>query len=451
MTERATEVDELRREIAKLKKINSKLISRVERSYDRQPNAYALFETAIALDNQVRRRTQELQQALRSVETVNADLRRAKEQAEAANLLKSSVLTSISHDLLQPLNAARLALSTLDGFGMAPEPSGLIDQADRSLATLEELLRTLLDLSKLDAGAMTPDLRAFPIDDLIGSLVKEQARGAAQRGLKLRHFATGRWVLSDPLLLRRVVQNLIANGLRYTRRGGVLIGGRARAGRWSVEVWDTGPGIPEERRDAIFQEFQRGEAGEHGGQGFGLGLAIVRRLALALEHPIGLRSRVGSGSMFSVSLPIAEKPKAERAQPRAEPSLVARGPLSDARVLVIENDAAVLTAMSALLSRWGCEVAIAPSGDEAAEIAMRRAPQAIIADLHLDHFERGATAVMKVRRAVGAATPAMLVTADHSDTAAREAEEAEMTLLRKPVRPAELRSLLSYLLSQPGA
>ena len=119
-------------------------------------------------------------------------------------------------------------------------------------------------------------------------------------------------------------------------------------------------------------------------------------------------------------------------------------------MLVIENDAAVLTAMSALLSRWGCEVAIAPSGDEAAEIAMRRAPQAIIADLHLDHFERGATAVMKVRRAVGAATPAMLVTADHSDTAAREAEEAEMTLLRKPVRPAELRSLLSYLLSQPG-
>ncbi len=235
-------------------------------------------------------------------------------------------------------------------------------------------MRTLLDLSKLDAGAMTPDLRAFPIDDLIGSLVKEQARGAAQRGLKLRHFATGRWVLSDPLLLRRVVQNLIANGLRYTRRGGVLIGGRARAGRWSVEVWDTGPGIPEERRDAIFQEFQRGEAGEHGGQGFGLGLAIVRRLALALEHPIGLRSRVGGGSMFSVSLPIAEKPKAERAQPRAEPSLVARGPLSDARVLVIENDAAVLTAMSALLSRWGCEVAIAPSGDEAAEIALRRGP-----------------------------------------------------------------------------
>jgi CheY-like chemotaxis protein len=251
--------------------------------------------------------------------------------------------------------------------------------------------------------------------------------------------------------LRRVVQNLISNGLRYTRRGGVLVGGRARAGRWTVEVWDTGPGIPEERRDAIFHEFHRGEAGEHGGQGFGLGLAIVRRLALALEHPIDLRSTVDKGSMFSVSLPLAEPPKEEPVTALAEPWVAARGPLRNARVLVIENDAAVLTAMSALLSRWGCDVAIAPSGDEAAELALMRAPQAIIADLHLDHFERGSTAVAKVRRAIGAPTPAMLVTADHSDTAAREAEEAEMTLLRKPVRPAELRSLLSFLLSQPGA
>jgi len=445
------EVEELRREVAKLKKINAKLISRVERSYDQQPSAYALFETAIALDNQVRLRTQEVQQALRSIERVNGDLLRAKEQAEAANLLKSSVLTSISHDLLQPLNAARLALSTLGGYDMGREQAGLIDQADRSLATLEELLRTLLDLSKLDAGVMTPDLRAFPIDALLASVVKEQARTAEKRGLKLAHFGAGRWVTSDPLLLRRVVQNLLANGLRYTRRGGVLVGGRARGDRWTVEVWDTGPGIPEARRDAIFQEFQRGEAGEQGGQGFGLGLAIVRRLALALDHPIGLRSTVGKGSMFSIALPLAEPAKAEPAPPLAGASPTARGPLRDARVLVIENDAAVLAAMSALLSRWGCDVTVAPSGDEAAEIAALRPPQAIIADLHLDHFERGATAVAKVRRAVGAATPAMLVTADHSDTAAREAEEAEMTLLRKPVRPAELRSLLSWLLSQPGA
>jgi len=450
VTDAPAEVEELRREIAKLQKINAKLISRVERSYDQQPSAYALFETAIALDNQVRRRTMEVQQALRSIERANDDLRRAKEQAEAANLLKSSVLTSISHDLLQPLNAARLALSTLGSFDMGREQTGLIDQADRSLAALEELLRTLLDLSKLDAGAMTPDLSAFPIDDLIAALVKEQAQGAAKRGLKLRHFEGGRWVVSDPLLLRRVLQNLIENALRYTRRGGVLVGGRARGGHWTVEVWDTGPGIPEARRDAIFQEFQRGEAGEHGGQGFGLGLAIVRRLALALEHPIGLRSTVDKGSMFSVTLPLAERPATEPAAPYAAPSIAARGPLTNARVLVIENDAAVRSAMSALLSRWGCDVAVAPSGDEAAEIAAKRPPQAIIADLHLDHFERGSLAVAKVRRAVGAATPAMLVTADHSDSAAREAEDAEMTLLRKPLRPAELRSLLSYLLAQPG-
>ena len=134
-------------------------------------------------------------------------------------------------------------------------------------------------------------------------------------------------------------------------------------------MWDTGPGIPEERRDAIFQEFQRGEAGEQGGQGFGLGLAIVRRLALALEHPIGLRSRVGRGSMFSVSLPLAEPRQAEPAAAHAAPSIALLGPLHNARVLVIENGAAVLSAMSALLSRWGCEVAVAPSGDEAADLA----------------------------------------------------------------------------------
>ena len=448
MSEAPGEVEELRRELAKLQKINAKLISRVERSYDQGPNAYALFETAIALENQVRRRTQEVQQALRSVEQANQDLQRAKEQAEAANLLKSSVLTSISHDLLQPLNAARLALSALTSFDMGSEPAGLIDQADRSLATLEDLLRTLLDLSKLDAGVMTPDLCALPIDGLIASVVKEQTRAAANRGLKLRHFPSKRMVWSDPMLLRRVIQNLIENALRYTRRGGVLVGGRTRAGRWIVEVWDTGPGISDELRDAIFQEFQRGEAG---GQGFGLGLSIVRRLALALAHPIGLKSRVDKGSMFSVSLPLAEPAAAETVAQPPPPSIAHRGLLSNARVLVIENDAAVLSAMSALLTRWGCDVAIAPSGDLAAEIARARAPQAIIADLHLDHFERGSHAVAKVRRAVGEATPAMLVTADHSDAAVREAEEAEMTLLRKPVRPAELRSLLSYLLSQAQA
>ncbi len=337
MTQAAGEAEELRREIAKLQKINSKLISRVERSYDQSPSAYALFETAIALDNQVRHRTQELQQALRAVEQANKDLLRAKEQAEAANLLKSSVLTSISHDLLQPLNAARLALSALLSFDMGREPAGLVDQADRSLATLEDLLRTLLDLSKLDAGVMTPDMRAFPIDDLVGSLVKQQAQDAAKRRLKFRHFGSGRMVWSDPLLLRRVVQNLIANGLRYTRRGGVLVGGRARGGRWIVEVWDTGPGIPDERRDAIFQEFQRGEAGEHGGQGFGLGLAIVRRLALALEHPIGLTSKVGKGSMFSVSVPLAEPRQAEAAAAQAEPSAAARSALRNARVLSLRT------------------------------------------------------------------------------------------------------------------
>ncbi|MGO4871798.1 MAG: ATP-binding protein [Roseiarcus sp.] len=439
---------EREREIAKLKKINAALMSRVERSFDKEFNAYSLFETAIALDNQVRRRTHEVQQALRSIERANDELLRAKQQAEAASSLKSAVLTSISHDLLQPLNAARLALSALAEIDLEREPKGLVAQADRGLATLEELIRTLLDLSRLDAGVATPDLRDFALDGVLQSLAGEQARVAAKRGLKLRVARSRVVVRSDPLLLRRIVQNLLANALRYTRRGGVLLGGRARGGRWIVEVWDTGPGIAEERREAIFQEFQRGEAGSAGGEGFGLGLAIVRRLAHALDHPVGLSSRVGKGSIFSVSLPLGDAaaalatPAAERAAPEFGAGV------GGAKVLLIDNDPAALAAMEALLTRWGCDIAAAQSGAEALERvrALGGAPDAIVADLHLDHGERGAEAVAAIRRHVQRLVPAIIVTADHSAAAAEEAASGGLEVLRKPVRPAELRSLLSFLL-----
>ena len=434
------ETEDLRRQIAKLEKINRALMSRVERSVDSQFNAFSLFETAIALDHQVRRRTQELQQAMRSIE-------KAKRQAEAASSLKTTFVTSVGHDLLQPLNAARLALSALSELQTGPEGGVLIEQVDRCLSTLEDLIRTLLDLSKLDAGVMQPEIRTFELNDVMEPLAREFDHFAQKRGLKLRIFATRRTVRSDPSMLRRILQNLLANALRYTAHGGVLVGVRRRGDNVLVQVCDTGPGIPEDRREAIFQEFQRAHSDIPGQTGFGLGLAIVRRFAHVLGHPVSLASRVGRGSTFSVLIPLSREaapPPAAVPQFRAFPNRIA-----GAKILLIENEPAVSEAMIMLLERWGCDVAVATSGPEAVEKlrALANPPQIIIADLHLNNGELGPQAIQAVRKACGREAPALLVTADHSTRAEDEARRHKLEMLRKPVRPAELRSLLSFLLT----
>ena len=438
--ETASEVDDLKRRIVKLEKINRALMSRVERSVDSQFNAFSLFETAIALDHQVRRRTQELQQAMRSIE-------KAKRQAEAASSLKTTFVTSVGHDLMQPLNAARLALSAL---GELPGPNGggvLVEQVDRCLATLEELIRTLLDLSKLDAGAMQPDIHTFELNDVMEPLARDFTYFAQKRGLKLRIFASRRMVSSDPLMLRRILQNLIANALRYTSHGGVLVGARRRGDHVLVQVCDTGPGIPEDRREAVFREFQREHSDTPGQTGFGLGLAIVRRFAQALNHQVSLASNIGRGSTFSVLLPLSvEAPPPPVVVPPLRPYATR---ISGAKILLIENEPAVTEAMIQLLERWGCDVAAATSGAEAVEKvkALANPPQVIVADLHLNNGELGPQAVEEVRRAFGQKVPALLVTADISAKAEETARRHGLEMLRKPVRPAELRSLLSFLLT----
>ena len=293
----------LEREIAKLRKINAALMSRVERSTDQQLNAFSLFETAISLDQQVRNRTQQLKQALQSLEKTNGSLSQAKQQAEAASSLKSSVLISVTHDLLQPLNAARLTLSALEEMIASPKGLVLTEQIDRSLATLEDLLRTLLDISKLDAGVLKPEFRPVAISTLFEVLRQEFTPVAARRHLVLKIRPCAETVLSDPMMLRRILQNLLANALRYTQRGSVLMGCRLKGANVSIEVHDTGPGIPEAQREGIFMEFQRGETSIGDNAGIGLGLSIVRRFATALGHEIHLKSHLGRGSMFGVTVP----------------------------------------------------------------------------------------------------------------------------------------------------
>jgi len=439
----------LEQEAIKLRKINAALISRVERSMDQQANAFSLFETAIALDNRVLERTRQLQEALRSIERSNDDLLRAKQQAEAASSLKSSVLISVTHDLLQPLNAARLTLSTLAEMDISGQGAALIGQVDRSLLTLEDLLRTLLDISKLDAGVLKPDIRPITVASLFEPLRQEFAPVAAKRGISLRILPSPHAVVSDPLMMRRILQNLLSNALRYTQKGGVLMGCRLRDDRVCIQVHDTGPGIAEAQQKAIFVECQRGEANDGDQTGFGLGLSIVHRFASELGHDIRLDSRLGRGSTFSITLQRARTDDAVETGREVQHLDFRYNVLEGRKVLLIENDPSSAEAMAALLEKWGCDVATTTSATDAMESigALGEPPDAIIADLHLDHGENGLDAVNAIREQIKIDVPAIIVTADYSTDAEREAAIYGLELLRKPIKPAEMRSLLSFLLA----
>lgn len=412
--------------------------------------------------DELARENAELQEALRAVERSNAALKAAKSRADQANASQSTFLAFVGHDLLQPLNAAKLSLSALMELDAGPpgSPPGsspgsplvgqLAGQADRALASLEDMIRTLLDLSRLEAGAMLPEVGAFAVERVIGPLRQEFEPLARARGLALTVRPSDAVVQSDPLMLRRILQNLLDNALRYTEGGGVLLGCRRRGGLLRIEVVDTGAGIPEHRREAVFREFQRDAAAGAGPGGFGLGLSIVRRLALALDHAVDLASRPGRGSRFAVSVPLAAPPGSRPGpHPGSQPGSQPGYGLDAARVLVIEDEPAVAQSMRSLLERWSCRVVTAASGEEA-RAAVRGGgarPDLIIADLHLDGGELGFDAIGAVRREIAGPVPAFILTADGSPGAAAAAAARGVELVRKPVRPAELRSLMAHLLA----
>jgi signal transduction histidine kinase len=449
MKESPSELEEFQRETTKLRKINAALMSRVERSMDQQFNAFALFETAIALDHQVRERTQQLRDALHSIEKTNESLHRAKQKAEAASSLKSSVLISVTHDLLQPLNAARLTLSALAELVESKDRMLLVEQVDRSLITLEDLLRSLLEIAKLDAGALRPEVRPIAITPPFEQLRSEFEPIAEKQGLSLRICPSSLAVASDPMMLRRILQNLLANALRYTRAGGVVMGCRRRGDRVCIQVSDTGPGIPTAQQEAIFSEFQRGEASANDQAGFGLGLSIVRRFATALGHEVRISSEVGRGSTFFLELPRSDPGNVVDESHEAQ--LVDRryGGLEGAKILLIENDPSGAEAMAALWEGWGCDVATTRSTADALQrlSELGGAPDAIVADLHLDHGESGLAAVEAIRQSMKMDVPAMIITADYSEKAAKEASFHGLEVMKKPVKPAEMRALLSFLLT----
>ncbi|WP_448095728.1 hybrid sensor histidine kinase/response regulator [Luteibacter yeojuensis] len=402
----------------------------------------ALIDANETLEQRVDVRTAELSEAL----TATAIARR---EAEAANASKTRFLAAASHDLLQPLNAARLFTSALRQHpGLDSEAAQLAERIDASFRAAEDLLDALLDVSRLDAGSYRPEIAPFALADLFDSLRQQFAVVAEQRGLTLHVVPTSLSVRSDAQLLRRIVANFLSNALRYTRAGGVVLGVRRHGEQVCIEVWDSGPGIADEQQARIFGEFQRLERPSPWGEkGLGLGLSICDRLAGILGHPLGLRSRVGHGSCFSISVPRTEAVSRKRAPAVVRPGGGEQLPLT---VLCLDNDETILEGMRALLGRWGVDCRLAVDVDTALEILSTTHVDLILADYHLGDGMDGLEALHLLGTKITSMPPAAMVTADGSTELKQRARTLGYPLLHKPVRPAALRALLVALAKRTG-
>jgi signal transduction histidine kinase/ActR/RegA family two-component response regulator len=404
--------------------------------------AEALERANDELERRVRERTHEL-------ERLNGELEVAKASAEDANISKTRFLAAASHDILQPLNAARLYVTSLVERQGSGEEAKLVGNVDASLEAVEEILGALLDISRLDTGAMKPELVSFRIDDLFRRLEVEFAPLAKENGIDLVFVRCSLTVRSDRRLLRRLLQNFVSNAVKYTQEGRVLVGCRRRGERLLIGVLDTGIGIPKAKQRAIFTEFHRLEQAAKVARGLGLGLSIVERIARVLDHVLGLESTLARGSHFWVEVPLAP---ALPEQSRERDSGVPQGPLPGAVVLCIDNEPKILDGMETLLGGWGCVVLKAADLPEAVA-AIRTAtaaPAGLLVDYHLDQGN-GIEAIVALRRLLGADLPAILITADRSPDVREAARAHEVQVLNKPVKPAALRALLAQWRVQRAA
>lgn len=407
------------------------------------------------LECRVKDRTQALQDAnvglhfqIAEREKAERELVIAAEAAADANRSKDKYLAAASHDLLQPLNAARLTISALQDSALPAEEARMVHQVHRALEGAEDLLADLLDISKLDQKAMVPDLALTDIAALAKGLGQEFESVAANAGIGLRVRTIPALAKTDQRMLTRILRNLLSNAFRYTRSGRVLLALRARHDSLRIEVWDTGVGIEESKLQDIFTEFhQLLPQGTGGRQGAGLGLAIVDRMVSVLGYQMDVVSRPGRGSRFSLQLPIERHTVATKIE---QPLAAALPGFAGTRVLVIDNEPAVLESMKLLLERWGCLVITCPDEHQALEYLQQAEdlPAAMLADYHLDDEKTGWQAIEAVRTLLGKRLPAALVTADCSYELRKQMRVHHLPILNKPVKPNRLRALLTSLLSE---
>jgi Na+/proline symporter/signal transduction histidine kinase/CheY-like chemotaxis protein len=403
---------------------------------DRVAAASALAAANEGLERRVAERTAELTE-------VNAKLAIAKTKADEANLDKTRFLAAASHDLLQPLNAARLYAASLVERARVGEQAKMAGNIDASLASVEEILSALIDLSRMDSGNLEPEFTDVSLAELFQRMQVEFEPMALAKGLRLKIVPSTVWVRADRRLLRRLLQNLISNAVKYTAAGTVLIGVRRRQGRIAIEVMDTGPGIHASQHGLIFKEFQRLQDSTGLVPGLGLGLSIVERIGRVTACDVGLRSAPGKGSTFWVQLPQAADRPVGRIDP---PALIAAGSISGLTVLCIDNEASVLDGMRTLLGGWGCDVLTAASSAEAIAAITARSlvPDAVLADYQLDR-ETGLDALAALHRVTGIEIPGVIITANHSPEVQRQVRALGFGLLRKPVKAAALRALLTQV------
>lgn len=379
----------------------------------------------------------------RRIMEATAELRARKEEAEQADLAKSRFLAAASHDLRQPMHALGLFITELAQLSHTPEARHLVQKIAASAEAMENLLDSLLDISKLDAGVLHPTVRPFPLQPIFDRIAAEQHDAAAAKGLRLRIRPSAAWAVSDPVLFERILTNLASNAIRYTHTGTVMIACRRRGDTLRVEVRDSGVGIAPDEQEIIFHEFVQLSNPERArDKGLGLGLAIVRRLTDLLGHHLLLRSAPGAGSVFSLELPRTEPDSADQ-------NYVAErspGDLAGWRIGLLEDDPLARTGMQGLLTAWGCEVHAAPAVDELfAAYGNDTPPELLISDYRLHGPHDGIDHIQAMRAHWGTDIPAVLISGDTAAETLKRAQDAGLPLLHKPVRPARLRALLHRL------
>ena len=432
------ETDDAETRAAKLQRIADALIDRVDRLEETRGSAWSMFQAAVALEQEAIARTRDLEKALADLSEKNRDLAVARAAAEEANRSKTRFLRAASHDLLQPLAAARLFLSALTDTQLDPLQRELTGRLAGAFESVEELMHAVLDISRLDSQRIEFHRKPVDLDKLFRRLAVEYAPMAEAGGLRLSFVPTSAVVDSDPTFLRRIAQNLISNAIKYTETGGVVVGVRRRRGRVWLEVHDSGPGIGKADRSRIFDEFQRAVP-DGGPQGMGLGLSIVRRACTKLGHPIEVDSTPGRGTVFRVGLNAVDPAAGEGAGDAASP----RG-LRSRVVLIVENDAAMRRGYELMLGGSLGMVVRATGGTAEALAAMGQddPPDVILADYNLDNGDTGIAAIRALRAAAGQPVPAVMVTAQRDARIARDCADEGVPLVEKPVGADELAAAL---------
>lgn len=385
----------------------------------------------------------ENEQLIRELQQTNIAEAEARNKAEQASLAKSRFFAAANHDLRQPLHALGLFATTLRNSVMEASKRQLVEQIQQSIESLESLFDDLLDISRLDAGQVKPRVEHFKASIVFDRIRATYAPNAAEKGLRLKVHESSLTLFSDPALLFRILSNLVANAIRYTNSGGVLVGVRRRKGKISVEVWDTGIGIPDDQQEKVFEEFyQLNNPERDRRKGLGLGLSTVQRVATLMGCPLTLRSKVGKGTMFAIEIPLGLE-----AQPYTNiltAEIAVPDLLANRTIVVVDDEASVRLGMQSLLESWGCRCIAAPGAQEAINELHNKAPDFIIADFRLRDNENGIDAVRALRAALGDTIPAVVLSGDTAVERLREVSAAGLTMLHKPLKAVRLRALLNH-------